>query len=497
MLIVSNKYESLDRIISSEIVNESDYASRDTIKSILGDLIFDLNDGTPSKDGIHFFLKKDNDYTVNMSDQSYLVDELQPYLKSKKYKVLYYSGSKDTDGSVTPKNPTEGVLKISKGNKEYTLKYRVSGKNIYKSPSGKTDKSETRDLTAIKEYATLLAIKNNYKSENDIDQLTNDFNAWIESSPYSKYKNLKLVPSYLSSAIKASKCFYSNVNKFDPANYSFERQGEGQSSKIYKLAKKLTGIPLPDNWNPGDIWMFKNGYNLDDELSKCNSADDINSLIAREIKVRNIIPLSLKLVDTKSKPHFSHMNDKYIKDNFKLDQVSISQINFGNRDGTDIPNSFNLNLANGYSIHGHAKASSTTDICSYELQPSTKSKVQCGAIDKITIINKYLAGVQTEQRSLYDKDGIYIYKNYIEFIKNYGIKNNLSSKIKGICDKAMEDETDLVTKQRFCMAVVNVYYVLNRMNEDAGNGLTVLQKMFLSGLKADFGSGQSEHFKIY
>ena len=495
MLIVKNKYESLYRILNEAAY----YSSRDEVKELLGDLIIDLNDGRPSRNGIHFFLKPGSNSIVNTNDLSYLTSELQQYLNENKYKVKYYLNYKDTEGSSTPKNPIEGIMKISKGKRDYILKYHVSGKDIYKGSSDKSDKSDTRDLTALKEYTTILAIKNKYTSIDDLEDFKDDFNKYIKNTQYSKYKESKLITSYLISAIKASKCFYNNKSRFNPKNYSFERQGEGISSKIYNVAKRLTGISKSDNWNPADIWIFKNSFvgKLDKELAKCNTADDLNSLMLKEIKQSNIIPISLKLIDSKSEPRFSFIDSNYISNNFNLKDVYISKVKFDNRDGTDIPNSFNLILKNGYNIHGHAKASKTTDICSYELQPGKGSKVQCGAIDKASVINKYIPGIQSEQRESYTKSGNKIYNQYIKPILSSGVQTNLGSDIKRICNETMSDSTDLITKQRFVMSVVNVYFILNNMDDQTENDLTVIQKMFLSGLKTDFGSGQCPHYKIY
>lgn len=507
MLIISNKYESLNTIFDEAARR---YAKRDDIKALLADILYDEKDGTIPNDDVHFFLKTGDTNTINTNDTSYVESELDPFLRSVGYdNINYYSSNlNDLDPSPVPKDNTAGIIEATntKNGNTIIFKYRKSSKNIYKNVLNKTDKSDTNNLTALREQAVLIAIKNKYTNNQKRNSFLKTFNIWLDSSPYSKYKDSDKVINYIDSAIVEAKCFYDNI-KIDPNNYYGARQYEDQyNADIYNKAKQLckeAGIDWnKDNWNPADIWFIKkSGFNLYDFLDSCVTLSDLNSGVRQEMENKNIIPISLK---QSMRPVFDIMDENHVSNTKSADvnNAVISNIHLAYK-GSKTFGSMEIRLANGYMIHGHARASSDSDIMYYQLVPprGAGSVNTNSGISKSIVTQCVYKGqkITDEQRLLYnnaDKSTILDVNKIIANIGRYINKFEINTTVPQLKEmyKSVPPYSNEI--KRFIMTLCNLNAVLNTYNDKVGN-LTVIQKLFLSGLKVDFGSGQCAHYKIH
>lgn len=357
-------------------------------------------------------------------------------------------------------------------------------------------KSRSSINTLISETLTLSAIMNKCieNSHSNRNIMLNDLLKILSCST-------NKINTYIKSAIKSAKSFYEHI-KINPGDYVGERQLGDMSLQIYKKAKELSG-KNKDNWNPADIWLFKKTVDMSDiaiTLNKCNSINDLNRFIYQSMKSYGIIPISLKQILALDEARFDTIDEEYVR-TLNLSELFISGVHLGYTKGTDIFGSIEFRLSNGCTIHGHARASSSSDIMYYQLVP--KEGGTNSGIDK-SLVNKYVYNgikITNLQRLLLDnKDehNIQLVNKLIRNIFNIAKENNIriDSSISDM--NKMYIEADKRVLPRFVMVLYNLLEMVNSCNNIIKNeGITVTQKMYLSGLKADLSSGQCYHFKIH
>jgi hypothetical protein len=226
-------------------------------------------------------------------------------------------------------------------------------------------KSDTTALTETKEIITMLLFESYIESKVILneDKLINKLPSNIK-----KYYDSE----YYDSSLKQLNLFKKIIG--GSSGYTYERQKQTErTQKIYKLAGELTG-KLPDNWNPGDIWLIKRNFKLDTILESRN-ANELNESIAKEYKKKNIIPISLKHIDKNSTGVVKvmdpgNLNSKNTEYNFNYDHTDLSES----------LNNFILSTKSKFQVRCGFKASATTLNVSLEGRLEG-SGVQLGGID--------------------------------------------------------------------------------------------------------------------
>jgi hypothetical protein len=362
------------------------------------------------------------------------------------------------------------------------------------STSDKNSKSKTTENTEISERAVLIAIMLGCKK----DTIKN--RELIEQSIKTMY-NLddEKMDVYINSAILSSVCFYNNI-KIDPSQYDGERQLENRTALIYKVAKMLGAPSNKDNWNPADIWLIKQNFNLVEFLDSCHTLNMLNNGIENEmINSKNIIPISLKQV--KSKAVLDIIDNNYVSTVSGIENAIINNIHLGYTKNTKSFGSIEVHLENDYTIHAHARSSATSDIIYYQLVPPAGGTNS--GIDKKLVL-KYVyndVNILNKQRELYDNTdsrNIEIVKTIIDNIMSYTNSKHISinTNNKELLNMYINAAPG-VEVQRFVMTLLNLEAILMTCDNIIDGDITVTQKLFLSGLKADASSGQCPHYKIH
>ena len=300
-------------------------------------------------------------------------------------------------------------------------------------------KSNTTLLTEIKELVSMYMFKSMIE---DNKVLTEDQVLGMLDSNMSKYYQ----SVYYQSALLQAK----QLKKFVGTNkkYVYERQGKNKTAKLYETARKLTH-KLNDNWNPADVWLIKSDYKMD-HLYNADSYKQLNSELAKAIKTKSILPISLKQV-TKDKAVLSIVDRaEMTKQNLDLD-LSIEKI--------DLSESFNNFIVwskSGFGVRAGFKASATTLNVSLEGR-FKNAGFQVGAVDAKDFTAHASKYETLASGSATDED-LKKSKNMLKVM--WGDKMfNLSSKFKTLdeADKAV-DKGDKLTKDRFYNLMSYLYH---------------------------------------
>jgi hypothetical protein len=233
--------------------------------------------------------------------------------------------------------------------------------NMFNHDNG-SSKGDTNLLTELKENISMYVMQS--LVENNVALTEDQLIAKLRESDKSYYSTL-----YYESAVKQAK----ELVKIMQGNkgYRYERQGKDQTKPIYDKARKLTG-KANDNWNPADVWMIKNNYDLKTILASTNSTE-LNDRIAEAFKERKIIPISLKQVTKNVSLSINDPNklmNQKLDLNFKLNKIDLSQS----------MNNFIVWSDSGFGVRVGFKASSTT--LNVSLEGRFKGAgYQTGAID--------------------------------------------------------------------------------------------------------------------
>lgn len=257
------------------------------------------------------------------------------------------------------------VLLLDEKNKKIVLEGSESGINGVFNHFSVNAKSKTNLLTQIKETFSLEIFKNYFELNKTLNE---EQSIKLVSSIISDTKN-NYDSVYYSSAIKQLEELKKYVNK---KNYTYERQGGNRTKELYTVARNLTN-KLNDNWNPGDVWMIQKDFDMK-SLIKSKNPSELNSKLVLAFKKRDILPISLKQVESsKAKSSIidpSNMMNQKLDLDLKFDKVDLS----------NTFNNFIVQTKSGFAVRCGFKASATTLNVSLEGR-FIGSGQQTGAVD--------------------------------------------------------------------------------------------------------------------
>ena len=342
---------------------------------------------------------------------------------------------------VTEKGTDKLFLKDEK-NKIVLFTGSASAINNIFNHYSENSKSNTRQLTEIKEKISMWM-----------------FESVIEKGTYPKEDALiaklsagekKLYDhTYYESAVKQAKAL---KPKIKGNGYTYERQAEGVTGKLYEVGRKLSK-KANDNWNPADVWMVKKTYDIS-KLYKSETIEELNDGIAAAYKKGWLIPISLKQVTT-PKASFdiidpASMMNKPLEYDMTFEKVDLS----------DSFNNFILQTKSGFAVRAGFKASATTLNVSMEGR-FLGAGYQLGAIDASTfpthIQTKYaytVRGSKEVAKTDHDKAK----KELKEIITKYGRFSNTLADYKA-AEKAYNSGNAL-TKDRFANLISYMYALM-------------------------------------
>lgn len=191
---------------------------------------------------------------------------------------------------------------------------------------GKSGKSITNVLTEVKEIISIHV-----------------FEQFLRYNKKSNFESInKLLPTnlrqynkeeFVKGSLKQLEVFMKNEPRRFKGKYTYERQMDNLTKGMYDNVKKLTGLQK-DNWNPGDIWLIKNGFKLD-KYEKSQNINDINAMLIEDYKSQNLVGISLKQIGEREVPRIDYINLSSTKKkealfDYTFKECDLSAKTFGN-----------------------------------------------------------------------------------------------------------------------------------------------------------------------
>jgi len=116
-------------------------------------------------------------------------------------------------------------------------------------------------------------------------------------------------PEWLNHYEKVSTFLINNMFKI--GEYEFHRGSErvDRIYDVYKRLNKLLEVAFTDQnkWNPGDIWVFRKGFDLPG-IEDCQTIDCLNRYLLNALKKKNMVGISLKLIENPNKVNIKSFN---------------------------------------------------------------------------------------------------------------------------------------------------------------------------------------------
>ena len=348
-------------------------------------------------------------------------------------------------------NKVDDIISLGTGKDSVYLKdssgkiYQVIGSasaiNNSFNHNGNSSKAKTNLLTEVKELISMWVFQKYF-----------DTNTFIEEDEIfeklgtnkEEYKTI-----YYESALKQLAALKPYVTT--ARGYTYERQGQDKTKKLYNTARKLTQ-KLNDNWNPADIWMIKSSYDMN-ELYNAISASELNGLLADAVERQDVIPISLKQI-TATSAKLSVVDpgkqiDGDVDLDFGLKEIQLSS-SFAN---------FMVITKSNFTIRGGFKASGLTLSVSLEGR-MIGTKYQLGAIDA-----RWFTRYMQSEYSYNLKGGVSVDINDLDKAKDefrqIVLQNGMPSSKISSYDQAIQivDDADDLTKRRF-IALISYLYAL-------------------------------------
>lgn len=356
----------------------------------------------------------------------------------------------------------DSVYLKDSGGKIYQLVGSATSINGSFNHNGNSDKSKTNLLTEIKELVSMWMFQKYF----DTGKIIEEDEIYIKLGQNKEaYKTV-----YLESALKQLNALKPYVK--NSRGYTYERQGQDRTKKLYVVARKLTR-KLNDNWNPADIWMIKSNYNMD-ELYDAISAAELNGLLADAVERQDIIPISLKQIVTPS-AKFSIVDagkqlDGDVDLDFSIKEIQLSS-SFAN---------FMVVTKSKFTIRGGFKSSGLTLSVSLEGK-MMGAKYQLGAIDA-----RWFTGHIQSEYGYTTKGGVRVdlndldnaKKEFKQIIEQNGMPSGkISSYDQAI---SMIDEADDLTKRRFIALISYLYAITVKSGR---NFKTLMKHCYFSAKK--------------
>lgn len=413
--------------------------------------------------------------------------------------------------------------------KSFTITYK--GKEIPCSWSGGPGGTANTNIqTELKEYATQVAIELGPRNMDDPDaikKITDAINFILSKSKNKSYKpDFKLIRSYVDSAISTSNKLYSDLG-LDSTRFDFELQCKGSRSKlIYDKARSL-GASNKDNWNPADIWGFAKDLTIDKienaihgYTSIIQLNDYINEMMGAtgNMKASNmrIIPISLKKISDPKNMKVSRMDsdkrNKLIADFLNDKDLYIDNIHF-----SDELRQLYIILSNGAKIHVR-NTNGGVGPTRWELS-KIRSTARDGNIDK-NLITKYVFESQkeTDIQNRYfisgkdaTKDDAILNSFEVLINKMYRLPDHVLLKTDKVTINRLIDgiysniygasqkgniADNIKWLNTIIVEVIACYYAIKNIPDIIlDDDRTLLQKMYLSGMKID--DGQCSYIKVH
>lgn len=303
-------------------------------------------------------------------------------------------------------------------------------------------KSNTNLLTEIKENISMWIFEEWFSKS----QVLSEDDIITKLGANKKYYQTDYYESSIKQLAELKKYF--NVGKH---SYEYERQGGKHTAKLYKVARLLTG-KASDNWNPADVWMIRTGFDMT-PLYKATDFKMLNGLLAEAYYKRDIIPISLKNVTTRTATSSVIDPSKILKQkvdlDFKFEKVDLSDT-FAN---------FIVQTRSGFSVRVGFKASATTLNVSLEGR-IINAGYQLGAIDagdyRKEVADSYRYALRSGKVSAGDKEKAK--KELQEIVRKYPRFSNTLQDY----DQAIRflDAGDQLTQDRFCNLMSYMYSIL-------------------------------------
>ena len=192
---------------------------------------------------------------------------------------------------------------------------------------GANDKSATNDKTELKELISMCILEEKLKRNKDVDF---DFVEDCMPKRLRKYFH----EDYFTSAQKQVKAWLSKeTGRFKGGGYTYERQLDNVTKKIYKNALDFSGLSK-DNWNPGDIWIVKNNMDFSNYTGATN-IQQINKQLVKDYKDEKIVGISLKQINPNQRARIDYVNlsstkKKEVNFDFKFSNCDFTGDTFKN-----------------------------------------------------------------------------------------------------------------------------------------------------------------------
>ena len=303
----------------------------------------------------------------------------------------------------------------------------------------KGGKSDTNKLTEVKELISICVFEQFLRYNKKVDyEFVNKFLP-INLRGFNQQE-------YVNGAHLQLNTWLKNESGKFKGNYSYERQMFNLTKGMYDNVKKLTGLQK-DNWNPGDMWLIKNGFKMD-KYEKSGNISDINKMLIDDYNKQNLVGISLKQILPKQSPSYKKIN----LDNKKKLETEYD-FTF---DYCDLSNTFNnaiIYTKSGFAIRMGYKASSTN----YNVYLEGRFKqagVQTGAVDAKKfpeeVLKRYNYNLRKVGEPNHIVESIIALKEYKKMFSLHGA-NKMANKINSVKElENLYDKSEIFVKKRFC-----------------------------------------------
>jgi hypothetical protein len=235
--------------------------------------------------------------------------------------------------------------------------------------------------------------------------------------------------------------------------YHYERQAADKTDELYKVGRKLSG-KANDNWNPADVWMIKNNFDMK-KLTKASSITELNTEIASAFKKKELIPISLKQVESKQKAVIELVDPAS-----QMDKDLDFDVSFSKVDLSDTFANFIVQTKSGFAVRCGFKASATTLNVSLEGR-FIGAGYQLGAVDAKQYSPHIKSKYQYDVRSGVGVTSSDYTKAKTELKAMFAAYPRLSNTIKDYKQaEAIFNKADKLTKDRFANLVSYLYSFL-------------------------------------
>lgn len=303
----------------------------------------------------------------------------------------------------------------------------------------KGGKSDTNKLTEVKELISICVFEQflKYNKKVDFDFVDKFLPANLRNYNHKEYVD--------SAHLQLDTWLKNEKGKFR-GNYNYERQMGKFTKGMYDNVKKITDLQK-DNWNPGDIWLIKNGFKMD-KYEKSNNINEINKMLIEDYNKQNLVGISLKQILPKHSPSYKKIN----LDNKKKQETEYD-FTFDYCDLSDTFNNAIVYTKSGFAIRIGYKASSTN----YNVYLEGRFKfagVQTGAVDAKKfpdeVLKRYNYNIRKIGEPDHLKESVIALREYKKMFALHGA-DKMANKIKSV--KQLEElynKSEIFVKKRFC-----------------------------------------------